>query len=140
MKSLDYLKLIVGTKAQFYQDCEVIVHLICTAAVYFGVESILESFVSMRKHRINLHRAGKISEEWYSQELSVYINGPPVNLCKPLVKEAMNKYWHEKTFQTGTTEWHFTRKSGNVKNYTVSKVVDRHLAEKCSFSFLFKKK
>ena len=138
LDSLDYLKLLVNSKKKLYINCELIIHIICTAAVYFSVESILESHVSQHEHKINLHRAGRIREERHSQELTVYINGPPVPQCLSIVQEAMNQYWHEKTFHTKTKEWHFTRTSQNVKNYTVSKVVDRHHKKISNLPFLSK--
>ena len=101
LESLEYLKLLIGTNDKFYEDCQIIVHIICTAVVYFSVESILESYVSMHEHRINLNRAGKINEERHSQELCIYINGPPMHLCLPIVKEAMNSYWHKKLSKRG---------------------------------------
>ena len=90
----------------------------------------------MHEHKIDKHRAGGINEERHSQELTVYINGPPVTKCNKVVKQPMYKYWHDNTINTGTKEWHFTRKSDNVKNYTVSKVVDRTKAEECLLPFL----
>ena len=71
--------------------------------------------MSMHEHKINHHRAGKIREERHNQELTVYINGPPVPKCLSIVKESMNRYWHEKTLDTQTSEWHFTRTIDNVK-------------------------
>ena len=136
MESIDYLKLFINTENQLFKECEVIVHIICTGAIFFSCESILESYVSMHEHKIDKHRAGKIHEERHSQELTVYINGPPVTKCHTIVNQAMNKYWQDKTIETKTEKWHFTRKSDNVKNYTVSKVVDRIQAKECCLPFL----
>ena len=41
-----------------------------------------------------------------------------------------------KTFGKNTKEWHFTRQSDNVKNYTVSKVLDRIQANESHLPFL----
>jgi hypothetical protein len=136
LQSLDYLKLLLSTKSRHFEGCQAILHVICTGATFFGVESILESYVSMHEHRINLNRAGKINEERHSQELNIYINGPPVHLSRSIIKEAMNRYWHDKTFANRTKEWHFTRTTSDVKNYLVSKVVDRHRRESCSLPFM----
>ena len=104
LDSLDYLKLLVNSQKKLYINCELIIHIICTAAVYFSVESILESHVSQHEHKINLHRAGRIREERHSQELTVYINGPPVPQCLNIVQETMNQYWHKKTFISKTKD------------------------------------
>ena len=48
----------------------------------------------------------------------------------------MNQYWHNKSFDKNTKEWHFTRQSDNVKNYTVSKVLDRIQANESRLPFL----
>ena len=45
LESIDYLKLLVDTKKELYKGCEIIIHIICTGAIYFSCESILESFV-----------------------------------------------------------------------------------------------
>ena len=140
MESIDYLKLFVDAKKELFKGCEIIIHIICTGAIYFSCESILESYVSMHEHKIDKYRAGRLHEEPHSQELTVYINGPPVSKCGNIVKNAMNQYWHNKTFGKNTKEWHFTRQSDNVKNYTVSKVVDRIQANESRLPFLINTK
>ena len=120
-----------------------IIHIICCAAVFLSVESILKTYVSMHEHRVTKHRAGKMNEVRHSDELTIYINGPPVPKCKSIVKQAMAKYWSDKTIAKNkqgsgatATEWHFTRTTDNVKNYEVSKVVDRIKAQESSLPFL----
>ena len=107
--------MFVNSKKELFKDCEIIIHIICTGAVFFSCESIMESYVSMHEHKIDKHRAGRIHEERHSKELTVYINGPPVTKCGEIVKQSMNRYWHEKYLDTKTSEWHFTRKTQHVK-------------------------
>ena len=52
----------------------------------------------------------------------------------------MNQYWHNQSFDKHSNEWHCTRKSDNVKNYTVSKVVDRILANESRLPFFISTK
>ena len=62
----------------------------------------------MHEHKIDKHRAGRIHEKCHSQELTVYINGPPVSKCGNIVKNAMNQYWQtkllEKILKNGTLQ------------------------------------
>ena len=39
LDSLDYLKLLIDSQEKLYINCELIIHIICTAAIYFSVDT-----------------------------------------------------------------------------------------------------
>ena len=53
----------------------------------------------------------------------VSVNGEDVVHCDSVVKEALSKFW-------GVNDWHFVRRSSNVKSYVVSQVVDGLVSKK----------
>ena len=63
LELLDYLKLLIDSQNNLYNNCEIIIHIICTAVVLYSVESILEPHVSMHEHKINLNCAVNLREE-----------------------------------------------------------------------------
>ena len=96
--------------------------VLARAAMLKGVEAICETWVS----QMELHSPATrtlIDLERYEDETMVAINGPEINHCDSLVKEAMSDYWR-KFVRKGDRQGHFVRRGDNIASWTVSKAVD----------------
>ena len=76
-----------------------------------------------------------LGENMILTETSICINGPnPVN-CDGVVKEAMKKYWRGCKLKN-SSDGHFIRTSLDIRNWIVSKAVDRVNKVKPKFPFM----
>ena len=102
-------------------------------AVTKSVESVIESWVSVSESRS--HNKRSISEEKLSNEIIVAINGPLVQHADDNIKTAQQRYW-EKSKSSTDRIGHFVRRSENISDFAVSKVVDKLEAEPMRLPFL----
>ena len=63
------------------------------------------------------------------------INGPLVQHADEIIKTALKKYW-EKSKSLTDRSGHFVRRSENIPDFTVSKVVDKLVAEPPRLPFM----
>ena len=84
------------------------------ACVSHGVEATVESWVSVMENHCSKVR-GITNQVRLENEVQVAINGPEVQHCRGIVREAM---------RVGEGGGHFIRRSNNIKQYTVSKPID----------------
>ena len=111
-------KLFDGT--EFSLNVEGIMGILARAMVTIGIESVVESWVSVMEQHDSKSRP--LGEKMVLTETAVNLNGPnPVN-CDSVVNEAMRLYWSKTKLGAGG---HFIRKSNNVKSWLVSKSVDK---------------
>ena len=135
-EDLDSMKLIqhlLASKNNLFQDIELILHAISTAAVTKSVESVIESWVSISESRS--HNKRSISEERLCNELIVAINGPLVQHADDIIKSALQRYW-EKSKSSTDRSGHFVRRSENISDFAVSKVVDKLVAKPPRLPFM----
>ena len=112
-------KLFEGT--EFFNNIEAIMAVMARAMVIIGIESVVESWVSVMESHDSKNRP--LGEEMILTETSVSLNGPnPVN-CDSVVEEAMRLYW-SKCQLKNSSDGHFIRKSSNGISWKVSKAVD----------------
>ena len=121
LSSLDIMVKLMSSKEERWKGCEGVMDILCQAATKKSVEAVVESWVSVLEHHSNKSR--NLKSESIQNEMMVAVNGPLVQHSTTVVEEAMVLYWKEmkrETLQAG----HFTRRSENVKSFTVSKTVD----------------
>ena len=120
LDSLILTKLFDGT--EFSKNIEAIMGIMARAMVIIGIESVVESWVSVMELHDSKNRP--LGEEMIITETSVSLNGPnPVN-CDSVVEEAMRLYWSNCQL-SNSSDGHFIRKSANGINWKVSKAVDK---------------
>ena len=68
-------------------------------------------------------------------ELVIALNGPALQHADDILKSALKIYF-EKSKRSQEKSGHFVRRNENIKDYAVSKVVDRLLSEPAKLPFL----
>ena len=89
--------------------------MLARACVTSGVEAIVESWVSVLENHSSSVRS-ITNQVRLEEEMWVAVNGPDVAHCSGIVKQAIRE---------GEGGGHFICRSDNIKNYLVSKVVDK---------------
>ena len=121
LKSMNILTQFYRTSTSLYEGIELIMHIMNVAAVSMGVESILESQISVyEKHADGCRNLG---EDRGCHEMHVSLNGPPLNKKRSVVVNALDAYF--KDDKKKLKGWHFIRRTTTSKNYLVSQVVDK---------------
>ena len=115
----------------FYISTELIMHAVCVAALSYGVESVVESIVSVYEHRFSQTR--NVHENTAEDEMEIKINGPFPTDSDPIIITALNKY-----FSKGkkSTAWHFLRESSLFSFCTDSSTLRRLKNKKSKFPFV----
>ena len=107
------LRVLFASQHELYQGIEMIMQAISVSCVKFGVESVVESHVS--HHEIHFSSERNADESVMEQELKVSLNGPTLNNCDAIVKEALDshfkKRWH---FLTSSNLYAFQRQSPTI--------------------------
>ena len=132
IESLELFRIFLDSKKALYQEIELIIFSISTAAVTVSVESIIESYVSIYEYRNNKNRP--ITEERAHHEMLIAVNGPELAHADNVIKSSMLTYW--KNQKSKNNNWHFTLRSEDIKSYTVSKTFDRISKENPSLPFM----
>ena len=131
--SIKLIKVFLETERKLYVDIEMVMHVICVAAASMSAESVIESMVSIYENRNNNFRP--ISEERAVLEMNIAINGPELPHADSIIQESMTEYW-KNSGKRKTGDWHFVRKSQNIRDFAVSKVVDRMSSAKPNLPFM----
>lgn len=116
LSSMDIIILMLNTAGRRFVGVEAVMDVICQACTYMGTESQVEGWISVLEHHSSKQRG--LTEDRIHDEMMVACNGPPVQHCLAVVQEAMRDYWQKHK------EWHFIRRSEDIKSYMVSKSVD----------------
>ena len=123
LSSKDIIARLLNSDNKLYVGIEKIMYVVTTGAVLTGIESIIESHISVFNDRF---KKKTIDDERASNELMIKLNGPELSQCGKLLKRAV---------ESSKNEWHFVRQEKNVRNWIVSKVIDRKLRQKSSLPF-----
>ena len=129
------IKALLKNESALHEGVEVIVHLICVAAIKVSIESVAESLVSRYETHFNSSRQ---SNELNSlEEMIISEKGPLLQHADPILEKAMSLYW-KNAGQDSNGEWHFLRKSNDIRSYTggSSKVVGKLLDAQSKLSFM----
>ena len=118
--SIDVMVMMMNTEGKKYRGCEAVMDILCQAATKKLVESVMESWISVLEHHSSKSR--QLKAETIKNEIMIAVNGPLIQHSEGVVDESMKVYWSQ--FKNSLKNGHFTRKSGHIKSYTISKTID----------------
>ena len=107
--------------------------ILANASVAMGLESVVESWVSVMEHHNNPRRP--LTQTRVEQECMVAINGPKDVHCDSVVMEALASYWSNQTM-VGNRQGHWVRRDQNIKQYVVSQAVDALVNKPANVAFM----
>jgi hypothetical protein len=91
--------------------------------------------VSIYENRNNKFRP--ISEERAVLEMNIAINCPELAHADGIIQASMAEYWKNSgKRKSETRDWHFVRKSQNIKDFFSSKVIDQMSSAKPNLPFM----
>ena len=105
-ESTEILSLFMDPKLGHYKNIQSVLAILATAGVTMGLESVVESWVSVLEHHSNPRRS--ISQQRLEEEAMIALNGPEVVHCNAVVGEALRKYWRKQKL-AGNRDGHFIR-------------------------------
>jgi hypothetical protein len=135
MKDWDSLKILTKLfkTPEFSLNIEAIMGILARAMVIIGIESVVESWVSVMENHNSKNRP--LGEKMILTETAVNLNGPnPVN-CDSVVDQANKLYWGKSKLRNGANG-HFIRTSQNPLSWMVSKSVDKVASVKPKLPFM----
>jgi hypothetical protein len=135
MKDWDSLKILTKLfkTPEFCLSVEAVMGILARAMVIIGIESVVESWVSVMENHNSKNRP--LGEKMILTETAVNINGPnPVN-CDSVVDQANKLYWGKSKLKKGA-DGHFIRTSQNPLSWKVSKSVDKVGSVKAKLPFM----
>ena len=113
--------LFLDPNLNHFKDIESVLSVMARAGVAMGLESVVESWVSVLEHHHNPRRP--LTQERLEQEAMVALNGPAEVHCDSIVDEALASFWRKQKV-AGNRDGHWIRRSTNIKSYFVSGAVD----------------
>ena len=126
LENKEIFSLLLHPGHRHYEGFETVLAVLANASVAMGLESVVESWVSVMEHHNNPRRP--LTQERLEQECMVAINGPPEVHCDSVVTEALASYWGRKT-EEGNRQGHWVRRDRDIKQYAVSGAVDSLLKQ-----------
>ena len=132
LRSLDLFRDFLNTSLELYKDVEIVVYILCRAATSLGLESIVESWISVYEAHSNKHRP--IYKFRADNEIVIAVNGPLKQHADDVIKKALGSMFGEKKSVLDKSG-HFVRRSQKIEDYSVSKSVDSfsNVAKKAPF-------
>ena len=88
LSSKEVFSLLLDPKENLYKDTEGVLSVMARACVSHGVEATVESWVSVMENHCSKVR-GITNQVRLENEVQVAINGPEVQHCRGIVREAM---------------------------------------------------
>ena len=119
-ENTEILGMILDPNLNHSNDIESVLSILASAGVAMGLESVVESWVSVLEHHNNPRRA--LSQERLEQKAMVAINGPAEVHCDSIVDEALASYWRKQKM-AGNRKGKI-RRSSRIKSYFISEEVD----------------
>ena len=123
--SMAIVKKLMNGQDKLYFGMEMVMDIICQACTFKSVESVVESWISTLEHHSSKQRS--LLENNINMEMTIAINGPPVQHSFNLAKTSMERYWKSSRHRYG----HFVRITEDVRQYFVSEAVDFLRSSKC---------
>ena len=102
------------------------------ASVVMGLESVVESWVSVMEHHNNPRRP--LTQARVEQECMVAIKGPKEVHSYSVVLEAIASYWGRKVKANKVGHW--VRRHRDMRQYVVSEAVDSVVNQPPSVPFM----
>jgi hypothetical protein len=128
IKSRCILNEFFSTKLAIYKNIESIVYILSAAAVAIGIESIVESHISVFK---GIRRNRILNDDRSDDEMFINLNGPPVSKSNLILSEALTSMTENQ--KCGL---HFIRGNKTRRNWLVSKVMDKELDKTSKLPFM----
>ena len=100
------MSLFLDPKLEHYKNIQSVLAILANAGVTMGLESVVESWVSVLEHHSNPRRS--ISQQRLEEEVMIALKGPEVVHCKAVVDEALRQYWRKQKL-AGNRDGHFIR-------------------------------
>jgi len=107
--------------------------ILANASVAMGLESMVESWVSVMEHHNNPRRA--LTQARVEQECMVSINGPSEVHSDSVVLEALGAYWSRKKVRENR-QGHWVRRDKDMRQYVVSEAVDSEVNQPPDVAFM----
>ena len=123
LSDLKLLELFLSPENQhLYRDIEAVMSVMVRASILISVESVVESWISVMEHHASQRRT--LGEMKLHEEMVIAVNGPSLVHCDSIVQEALKNYFEDRK-NPKERSGHFVRRSQNIKDFIVSKCVDR---------------
>jgi hypothetical protein len=132
MDNTEIFALFLNPSLGYYKNIEGVIGILANAGVVMGLESVVESWVSVLEHHNNSQRP--LTQERLEQEGMIAINGPLEVHCDSVVEEALSSYWGKQ--QMGNHSGHWIRRSSHIKSYVISEAVDGIVNKKPAVPFM----
>lgn len=133
LDSTALFSLFLDPQNNLYKGIEAVLAVMANSGLVMGLESVVESWVSVMEHHNNPKRC--LSQQRLENELMIAVNGPTVAHCDSVVDEAIDLYW-SKAKRVGERGGHWIRKSDNIRSFITSKAVDSLVNEKPEVPFM----
>ena len=112
--------LFLDQNLDHFNDIESVLSVLASAGVAMGLESVVESWVSVLEHHNNPRRP--LTQERLEQEALVALNGPAEVHCDSIVVEALASFWRKQKV-AGNRDGHWIRHFSNIKSYFILEAV-----------------
>ena len=129
IKSRSVLSEFLSSKLSLYKNIESIIYILQCAALGTGIESIVESHISVFKH-IRSNRV--LSDKRADDEMMIHLNGPPVAESNLILSEALNSMVQKENCEP---KLHFVKGKKVRRNFRYSKVLDKELNKTSKLPF-----
>jgi hypothetical protein len=113
--------LFINSALGHYINIQSVLGILANASVVMGLESVVESWVSVLEHHNNPRRF--LSQSRLEEEGMVAINGPIEVHSNSVVQEALGNYWRKQKM-VGNWGGHWVRRTSDIRPYVVSEAVD----------------
>ena len=131
MKDKEVFSLLLHPRHGHFKGLESVLAVLAYASVAMGLESMVESWVSVMEHHNNPRRA--LTQARVEQECMVSINGPSEVHCDSVVLEALGAYWSRMKVDR---QGHWVRKNKDMRQYMVSQAVDSEVNQPPDVAFM----
>ena len=133
LENKEIFSLLLHPRHRHFEGFETVLAVLANASVAMGLESVVESWVSVMEHHNNPRRP--LTQERLEHECMVAINGPDEVHCDSVVTEALVSYWGRKA-EVGNRKGHWVRRDRDIKQYAVSEALDNLVQKLANVPFM----
>lgn len=133
LENLKIFSLFLDPSLHHYTDIQSVLAIMANASVAMGLESVVESWVSVMEHHNSSVRS--LTQDRLEQECMVAINGPVEVQCDSVVQEALASYWGRQSM-VANRAGHWVRRSEDIRHYAISEAVDTIVNKPPSVPFM----
>ena len=133
LENKQIFSLLLHPQLHHFKGFQSVMAVLANASVAMGLESVVESWVSVMEHHNNPRR--KLSQARIEQKCMVSFNGPKEVHCDSVVMEGLATYWGRQTM-VGNKQGHWVRRFRGLKGYAVSEAVDSIVNQPADVPFM----